>query len=75
MEADAEERAENKRRARARSEEWKEKAIKAFREEKYDEALENYTKVNMKMWVILIHLLKRGAFRHHVSTPFPGVTR
>ena len=46
MEADAAERAENKRRTRIRSDEWKEKAIKSFREGKYDDALENYTKVN-----------------------------
>ena len=40
------ERADNKRRAKIRSDEWKEKAIKSFREGKYDDALENYTKVN-----------------------------
>ena len=49
MEADAAERAEHKRRAKIRSDEWKEKAIKSFREGKHDDALENYTKVNENM--------------------------
>ena len=45
IEADAAERAENKNRAKARSDEWKEKAIKSFREAKYEDALDKYTKV------------------------------
>ena len=47
MEADAAERADNKKRAKAQSDEWKEKAIKSFREEKYEDALNMYTKVNI----------------------------
>ncbi|XP_037090326.1 tetratricopeptide repeat protein 12-like [Pollicipes pollicipes] len=44
LEADAAERAENRRQAKAESAVWKEKAIQAFREGKYEEALDEYTK-------------------------------
>ena len=45
MEADAAERAENKKKAKTLSDAWKEKAIASFRAGKYDDALEKYNKV------------------------------